>query len=76
MDGDLSCSKKAEYDEFVATIKCKIDGLVIILNQKLKLTTFPDSSSPTGRKTDQTYLKKIDSPEFKGDIVEYPDFVR
>ena len=34
------------------------------------------SSSSSEKKHDQTYLKKIDPSDYKGDIIEYADFVR
>ena len=50
----------------------------IKFNSKVKDTASPISagSTVTEKKLDHTYLKKIEPPTFKGDIVEYADFVR
>ena len=72
--------KELVKDNFIATTKSKLDSLHIMLNKKVRDVPLPSSTSTTSgfvdRKTDQTYLKKLDPPDFKGDIVEYTDFVR
>ena len=69
--------KKSFKDNFVNMEKAKIDNLVILLNKKVKESAPPSSLIKTlEKKGDQVYLKKLEPPDFKGDIVEYADFVR
>ena len=67
--------KKLGKDGFVNVEKAKFDNLLIILNKKVKAAPTPATAQPLFKKT-ETYLKKIEPPDFKGDIVEYADFVR
>jgi hypothetical protein len=77
MLGDHEVKEKETLrDNFVNLEKSKIDNLLILLNQKILETSSPTHSSSSEKKHDQTYLKKIDPPDFKGDIIEYADFVR
>ena len=65
--------KEKDLDVFVKKFKSQYNDLLILLNKKVK-----DAISHTSveKKTDHTHLKKIEPPSFKGDIVEYADFVR
>ena len=78
MLGDLEAAKKkALKDDFVTLEKAKIDNLVVLLNKKVKETFVSSTvSHHKDNKHDQTYLKKIEPPDFNGDIVDYADFVR
>ena len=60
---------------FVSEEKAKIDSLNCLLNKKI-IDSSPSSSTFHSSKKEQSYLKKVDPPTFKGDIVGYADFVR
>ena len=68
--------KETLRDSFVSLEKAKIDNLLILLNQKVMDKIPPSNSNFSEKKDDQTYLKKIDPPHYKGDIVQYADVVR
>ena len=68
--------KELMRDNFVNLEKAKIDNLIVMLNQKIREVPAATSVRSLEKKGDQTFLKKIEPPEFKGDIVEYADFVR
>ena len=70
--------KKSGKDTSVSLEKARIDNLLILLNKKVKESSAPTSVShhSVDKKSDQTFLKKIEPPDFKGDIIEYADFVR
>ena len=66
---------------FLDTEKTRIDTLLMLLSMKVK-DLVPDSfsnshtKSATGEKKEQVFLKKIDPPKFKGDPVDFVDFMR
>ena len=76
LDTTEAKEKKEFMTDFVSTEKAKIDSLVILLNKKIRDSVISSATEPTQRSSEKTFLKKIDPPSFKGDIVEYADFVR
>ena len=76
LDTTEAKEKKDFMTDFVSTEKAKIDSLVILLNKKIRDSVISSATEPTQRSSEKTFLKKIDPPSFKGDIVEYADFVR
>ena len=72
-ENDVS-QKTLEKENFVNTEKAKICSLLVALNSKVK--DDPPPSSRAFDKKEQTHLKKIDPPLFKGDIIDYSDFKR
>ena len=72
--------KRSLKDTFISAEKGKIDNLLLVLNKKFKeespVHSVNSSFSSLEKKAKQSYLKKVDPPTFKGDIVEYSDFVR
>jgi hypothetical protein len=77
LDDSETEEKKTIKDDFVTMEKAKIDNLMLLLNKKVREAPNLGATSATvDKKGGQTYLKKIDPPMFKGDIVEYADFVR
>ena len=77
LDDSEAKEKKTLKDDFISLEKAKIDNLMLLLNKKVREAPNLVATSASGdKKGEHTYLKKIDPPHFKGDIVEYADFVR
>ena len=65
---------QAEYGEFIAMQKARIDSIEMAIVTKTKEMSVPSSSRASG--TGHTYLKKVDPPKFNGDILDFPEFKR
>ena len=62
---------------FLAKEKSRIVDLQVMLSKKSKDVNMGSSSIPdsTPVNKEQTYLKKIDPPSFKGDPIDFADFM-
>ena len=76
LDDHEAKEKELMRDNFVNLEKAKIDNLLVMLNQKIKEVPVATHVNSLEKKGDQTFLKKLEPPDFKGDIVEYAYFVR
>ena len=78
LDDDKAEAERKERNTIVSNLKAKINASLSLLNKKIKEHVPVNSVTSSGGSRDRkdTYLKRIDPPTFKGDIVEYPDFVR
>lgn len=77
LDDSEAEEKKTLKDDFISLEIAKIDNLMLLLNKKVReAPNLVRTSSSIDKKGEHTYLKKIDPPQSKREIVEYADFVR
>ena len=79
LEAHEALEKEDTRRNFNETEKSRIDSMLVMLSMKVKEdTSSPVSSSQGGSfdNRDKTFLKKRDPPKFKGDPVDFVDFMR
>ena len=81
LDEHEAKEKEDMRKEFINTEKTRIDTLLAMLTMKVKEVapssqSRPQSAARDPDKKEQTFLKKVEPPKFKGDPVDFADFMR
>ena len=81
LDENEAKEKEDMRKEFINTEKTRIDTLLAMLTMKVKEVapssqSRPQSAARDSDKKEQTFLKKVEPPKFKGDPVDFADFMR
>ena len=77
LDSHEADEKDNMRKDFINTEKTRIDTMFVMLSMKVKeAVPATGASHQSGDKKEQVFLKKIDPPKFKGDPVDFADFMR